>query len=449
MTNADTQIKDRLKAVRDDIRQARATRGDLRKERDAAKAAFADVKDDGATKITEMAEFKNAEMAVRKLGEVDDQLADLQVAEHGLLTMLGEQFGTDPAGVNPTTPASLARWDGHALLASSEEYTEARKHNLFSSRQRFGTIEMGSIVNRDNFASFLSPRQAAFLPAASPGPVAAPTAAGAVPPDIRGIIPPYLKTLSLLDIIPSGTTDSNLVQYVQVTAIPGNAAETDQLALKPQEGLATQDATAPVRTIAGYIKAARQQLDDVAGLATMINTLLPYDVRRRIEYQMLLGDGTGVNLLGIMHTAGISEPVAVAGDNVADAILRAMTTIVLSDAEPNFCTMNPLAVQDLRLLRAEAADGSWQGQYLYGSPSEMIPPTVWGLAITSNRLIPQGSPLVGDAMGAALLVREAVNVKTSDADQDDFVRNRVTILAEARVAFPVWKPVAFAVAAQG
>jgi hypothetical protein len=46
-------------------------------------------------------------------------------------------------------------------------------------------------------------------------------------------------------------------------------------------------------------------------------------------------------------------------------------------------------------------------------------------------------------------MRQGVNVKTSDADQDDFIRNRVTLLAECRAAFPVWRPSAFAKAPLG
>jgi hypothetical protein len=70
--------------------------------------------------------------------------------------------------------------------------------------------------------------------------------------------------------------------------------------------------------------------------------------------------------------------------------------------------------------------------------------TIWGLAVTTNRIV--NKPLVGDPAGATLLVREGVNIKTSDADQDDFIRNRVTVLGETRVAMPVWRPTAFALA---
>jgi HK97 family phage major capsid protein len=258
---------------------------------------------------------------------------------------------------------------------------------------------------------------------------------------------PLLRPLRLLDLFPTGTTDSNIVEYVQVTAIPASAAPVAEGAVKPEQGLTLQDATAPVRTIAGWIKVNRQAMEDAAALATLINSLLPYDVRRQIEFQILRGDGLGQNLKGILNQTGLGNPAPVAGDNTADRILRAMTTVILSQGEPNFAAMHPIDWQDLLLLREDTAGaGSRTGQYLYGGPGTMAAATIWGLTITPTIALNQGAPLVGDSMGATVLFREGVNIKTSDSDQDDFIRNRVTVLAEARVAFPVWRPSHFAVA---
>jgi HK97 family phage major capsid protein len=119
-----------------------------------------------------------------------------------------------------------------------------------------------------------------------------------------------------------------------------------------------------------------------------------------------------------------------------------MTIIALSFSEPNFVALHPIIWQNLMLMKATT------GEYYYGGPGLLAqPPTIWGLPMVRSVLVPQATPLVGDAMGASLLVREGLNVKTSDSDQDDFVRNRVTILAEARVAFVVWRPSAFCIAA--
>jgi HK97 family phage major capsid protein len=430
------EAREDLKVIRDQTKALRAERAEADREVQSAREAFK--ADDIDGKFMDSPEFKAVENAVAKRGDIDDKLADREKAEKVILSLLGENDNKNAgADVNRSFETlSNGRWNGHALLAQSDDFKLAKEAGMFTSGHRFGTVNIGQIADRDTFL--------AALPAATPGDIS--SGVGIVVPDNRGIVSPALKRLSLLQLIPTGTTDSNIVEYVQVTAIPLSAAETAELAVKPQDGMQTVDATAPVRTIAGWVKLSRQSMDDVAGLGTLINTLLPYDVQRRIESQMLSGDGTGQNLLGLLNTTGIGDPAAVPADNTADAILRAITTIILSDSDPDFVAMNPVTWQNLLLMKAQAADGSWTGQYLYGSPGVVQAPTIWGLTITANRTVPSATPLVGDSMGATLLVREGVNVKTSDSDQDDFVRNRVTLLAEARVAFAVWRPSAFSLA---
>lgn len=443
-TQADTQLRDRLKEIQGRLAEKRDEKVEAKKDRDSARDAFADVKADGAQKITEMSEFQAAEEAVRKLGTIEDEIADLTVAERGILEMLGdaqdnESYLEATGGEGRVVPG----WNAHRIIDPKDgAYQQARAGGLFSSSAKFGTIQLGQIASRESAVEFLSE-----LPTATGVPVDSPGAAGLIQPDRRGLIAPLLRPLRLLDLIPTGTTDSNSIEYVQVVSVPGSAAPVAEGAVKPQAGLELEDATAPVRTIAGWIKVNRQAMDDAAGLATLINTLLPYDVRRKIEQQILAGDGNGQNLSGILDQTGLGAPAFVSGDNTADAILRAMTVIILAEGEPNFAALHPIDWQNLLLLREVGGiGGSRSGQYLYGGPATMSAATIWGLTITPTTALTQGSPLVGDSNAATLLVREGVNVKTSDSDQDDFIRNRVTVLAEARVAFPVWRPAHFAVA---
>jgi len=445
---ADSKTRDHLKEIRERLAQARSERATARKELDSAREAFGEADFANDVKITETTEFREAQNAAETWGNLGDQITQLESDEREVRRVLG---AVAPQGESPGNSAALAHpasnWDGRRLLAASEGYAHAKESGLFNSRQKFGTVEIGQVATRETAMSFLSGQGilGASLPGAPAGDVTVATGSY-VPPDYRGVLAPRLRQLTLLDIIPTGTTDSNSVEYVQLTAVPFGAAETAELALKPQLGLTTNDATASVRTIAGFIKASRQSLNDVAGLATLINTLLPYEIRRRVEAQILAGDGVGQNILGILNTTGIGAPPAVAGDNVADAVLRAMTTIILSDSDPDFVAMNPLDWQSLLLMRSDVG-GANTGQYLYGTPGTLATPTLWGMTITPSRIIPQGSPLVGDSMGCTILVNEGVNIRTSDSDQDDFIRNRVTVLAETRIAFPVWRPTAFTVAA--
>ena len=462
-------MRDKLKGVQDQLRQVRSQIPGAEKEANAARDAFSNKEDlQTDVKITETPEFVAAQEAMRELGTLKDQAADLEQAERQIVTMMGDQVqnrgGTadrNAGGRELSVRAPIAGWNARAMMEVSDAYQHAKDTNLFTSESKFGTIVLGQVANRDTAMQFIASggrgggvQADSFgpLPDAPAGPYTTPTSG--ILPDYRGIIPYRTRALTLLDLIPTGTTDSNSIEYVQVSAIPAGAAEVAELAAKPQVGFATEDAVAPVRTIAAWIKMSRQSMDDQAGVVSIINALLPYEVRRRIENQILGGDGAGQNLRGILNTTGIGAPAAVVGDNAADAVLRAMTIIQLSDREPNFVAMNPVTRQNLLLLREASANqdtttnpNAFQGEYLYGAPGTLAAPTIWGLTITPSRVIDPFAPLVGDSAGATILVREGVNVKTSDSDQDDFIKNRITLLAETRMAFPVWYPTAFCEAA--
>jgi hypothetical protein len=428
--------------IREDLKKVRAEKESVRDEIAAKKAAQDQAKQAWAESGKELSdqkapEFQAAQQATKELGELKDKLADLELAEREGLAWLGESVpDADPSGDGPGGRATgePAAWDGHRIV-EGDAYKQAKADGRWSSTSAVGSVTLGEIASRDQFHGFLAA-------------IGSEDKVGATSADRRGFVQPQLRRLTLLDIIPTGTTDATSVEYVQIQAVPTGARETAELTPKPEMGLVTVDATAPVRTLAGYVKLARQALDDVAGLASLINSLLPYEVKRRIEAQILDGDGIGQNLKGLLRTTGIGHPEFVAGDNPADAILRAMTTVILSDGDPNFAAANPLTWQDILLLReVGGSEGAGrEGMYILGAPNQMVAPTIWGLVLTANRVVPQESPLVGDSNGCSLLVKEGVNIKVSDSDGDDFTNNRVTVLAEGRVAFPVWRPASFAAA---
>lgn len=438
MKTQEITLRERLKQVRASIEATRDTKSGLVEEVEEAKDKFASSDaDPGEYLATD--DGKASMETVKQVGECDDKLADLQQEENHILSLLGEAVPTPSGnGDGPSDVAGdLSSWRAGAnAILEGDRYKQFIESGAHSSKAKIGSALLGQLASREQTMQFLSAE------------VGSDNMQGAMPADRRGIISPNLKRLTLLDLIPTGTTDATLVEYVQVIAIPESSAEWEEGTQKPEVGFETQDADAPVRTIAGWIKLRKNALADVSGLRTLIGTLLPYDVRRRIESQMLVGDGEGQNLTGILNTDGIGAPEAVAGDNEADAILRAATVIVLSDGDPNFVALHPLTQQDLMLMRenGRASDPDRSGAYLYGNPSALAAPTIWGLAMSANRVVPSDSPLVGDSMAATLLVKEGVNVLVSDSDQDDFIRNRVTLLGEARVAFPVWRPSSFAVA---
>ena len=95
-------------------------------------------------------------------------------------------------------------------------------------------------------------------------------------------------------------------------------------------------------------------------------------------------------------------------------------------------------------LLTEKANGS--GERLDSAGAFVGPAdSVWGLPIVRSKWIDPKVALVGNfTLACSLMVREGVSIRISDSDVDDFQRNRVTILSEARVALPVWQPSALA-----
>lgn len=442
----DKSLRDRVKAADEKLAGLRAQRAEAAKERESAKAAFASAEEEPGSNGPA---FQAAEEAVRKVSALDEQISGVERE----IASLGMMMGPDgPAQRGPEDSAEAGGSRAAQLLAESETYQRLAESGAFESRSHLGRHYLGRLADREDVAAMLSSAEVMAATTTTSGKT------GAIPADRRGIVPPLLQRFSLLDLFPSGTTDSNVVEYVQVTEIPTGAKETAEDAEKAEETLKTKDAQAPVRTIAGYNKITRQALSDVAGLQTLINTLLPYSVRKRLEGQIIAGKGEGVEITGLTKTSGIGAPEAVAYDNLADAILRAITTVVVANGEPNFVALNPLDWQTLLLMREsekavegdeekEIAEGvERSGFYLYGSPGSLAAPTIWGLRIVTSPSIPAGKPLVGDASGATVMYREGLQILVSDSDGTDFTENRVTVLAEVRAAFPVWNPAKFAVA---
>lgn len=416
---AEAPLKDKLRRVEADLAEARDERVDLVKGRDDAREKFA-----GAESLSQDSpEFQEANAAVAALGVCDDRIADLQAVQVATLRMLGKDAPSSAprdraASGDPTDPRS--GWDSSQI--TSNEEMRAMLARASTSKQRFGGIDLGQVATRDALVADVT------------------GTSNMRRSEYAGILPQLRRRLSVLDLIPTGTMDNNSFPYTQESGSFDTAAETAEGGLKPEAAIVLTDAEAVAATIAHWMKLRKQALADAAALRSIVDGRLRYGVLRRLEGQVLAGNGAGANMTGILNTAGIGAVAFGAGELVADQVLRGITTVLLADAEATGVVMNPLDWETT--LKAKAAG---DGHYYSGGPFSMTPQQLWGVPLLAARAIPAGTVLVGDfAIGAQLLIREGVNVLLSDSDQDDFIRNKVTLLAEMRAALPVFRPAAFA-----
>lgn len=266
------------------------------------------------------------------------------------------------------------------------------------------------------------------------------------------------RDLRMRDVLANARTNSDTVTILQESSFTNNAAEVAEATsgadgAKPESALAFTEASFPVRYIAHWIPVTRQMLADLPFMETYIEDRLRVGIERREDSQILNGNGTPPNLTGLLNTSGIltldgtyfgSNPVSNAGTNVENfnRILRARTRIRLSTvggAEATFVVLNP-ADHEVMLTAGDA-----NRQYYGPGPFSGAGITsLWGLSVVESEAIASGSALVGDGMMAAVVDRMDTTIYTTDSHSDYFIRNILVILAEERIALPVFRPSAFA-----
>jgi len=203
-----------------------------------------------------------------------------------------------------------------------------------------------------------------------------------------------------------------------------------------------------LKKIAGWIDLTDEFIEDLGFLKSEIDTRLLYQLTMFEEAQLLSGNGTGQNLLGIRNRSGVQVQAAptAAADN-ADAVFQAMTKVsTATSLTADALVIHPLDYQEFRLSKDGNGQyfggGYFQGQY--GNGSVLENPNLWGLRTVVTTAATQGEVLLGAfRIGATVYRKGGVRVEATNTHADNFTNNKVTIRAEERVALAVRYPAAF------
>lgn len=219
-----------------------------------------------------------------------------------------------------------------------------------------------------------------------------------------------------------------------------NSADTvAEAALKPQSDLQVDLISVPIRTIAHWMLASRQIMEDAPQLRDLIDTELLYGLQLVEEDQLLNGGGTGTDLNGIYTQAtAFAATTTATSPNKIDVILHAMLQGALSELPPTGIVIHPGDWTSMRGLK----DGD--GRYILGDPAANVEPRLFGLPVVATQAIASGTFLVGDFAGSATLYdRWQARVEISTEDSDNFRKNLLTVLAEERIGLAVKRPAGF------
>lgn len=256
---------------------------------------------------------------------------------------------------------------------------------------------------------------------------------------LPGILELPQQRLTVRDLLMPGQMDGNALEYVRETGFTNNAAPVAELARKPESSIKFDMVSTTARVLAHYLKASRQILSDASQLASFIDGRLRLGLKQVEERQLLNGDGTGQNLLGIIPQAqAFVPPIAVENATAIDRMRLAALQSELAEMPVSGFIMHPSDWAAIELGKDTL------GRYLIGNPQGRVGATLWNLPIVTTQAIAQGKFLSGAFNSAAQIFdRWQARVEVATENEDDFVKNMVTILCEERLALAVYRPEAF------
>lgn len=270
---------------------------------------------------------------------------------------------------------------------------------------------------------------------------------------LPGVVELAVRPLMVKDLIAPGATDSTTIRYIRETVFANGAGMVAQGAAKPAATFTFEEVDAAVKKIAVYTKISDELWADFMAVASFINARLPYMVARKEEDQLLTGDGTGNNLTGILATAGI-QTQAKGADTAVDAIYKAMTKVRWGDLagaaqggyEPDAIVIHPTDWEAIRLTKDANnqyfGGGPFTGAYGVGALVQFE--SLWGKPVCVTPAITENTALVGSfRLAAQYFQRMGMAIETTNTDQDDFIKNLLTIRAETRLALAVYRPLGF------
>jgi HK97 family phage major capsid protein len=256
------------------------------------------------------------------------------------------------------------------------------------------------------------------------------------------MVQPVTQRLFLRDLLSWGRTTSSSLEYVRETGFTNNADVVSENPSnpKPESDLTFELDSAPVATIAHWVRASRQVLADAVMLASYIDGRLRYGLKLKEEAQLLKGSGVGLNISGIYTQASVyaNPGVTVQAETAIDRLRVALLQVTLAEYDADGIVLSPIDWAAIELTKTT------DNQYLFATPRGLVSPGLWGRPVVATKAMDAGDFLVGSfQQGAQGWDREDVSVSVSTEDRDNFVKNMVTILCEERVGLTVYRPEAF------
>lgn len=259
------------------------------------------------------------------------------------------------------------------------------------------------------------------------------------PMRIPGFIAIPDRRMTVRDLLTPGRTSSNSIQYVKETGFTNAAKVVTEGTTKPESTIAFALVTKTVATIAHWMLASKQILDDAPMLSSHIDGRLRFGLMFVEEEELLNGDGTGADLHGIIPQAtDYAAPFTPLFPTMIDTLRLAILQSELAEFPATGIVLNPIDWAKIELTKDN------EHRYIFAQPQNLAGERLWSRPVVPTKALDEDEFLVGAfKLGAQIFDREDANVEISTEDSDNFRKNLVTIRAEERLVLAVYRPEAF------
>jgi len=372
-------------------------------------------------RFAELPESKDANEQLRSIGLLDKDNKPTVDLEK-LKTLLGE----DENGIR-----SILKAQGEAITAMQEKGNQNEKPKSISEQIRAWQED-----NKEALAKIKEGGSADLKPMQLRAPITMTLGASAAAP-----VPYYIaKGAEVIDLVrkkptfwdrlAKGRTGLPAYPWVNKTNKQGNAAFIGEGVLKPLASFELVSEISNPKKVAERMKASTELLYDVAGMETLIEQELRYEVEMAANTAVLTGTVSSTSPAGVTTIASpyTLTTVKTPNPNNSDAVRAAKAQLVSLNFDRDIVAfVNPIDAANMDLAKANDS-----GVYMLPPFTTADGRVIAGVPVIEDNNIAVGYLLIGDMTKYKVLMYQDFFIAWG-WENDDFSKNLVTVIGEMRI----------------
>lgn len=265
---------------------------------------------------------------------------------------------------------------------------------------------------------------------------------------------PFEEPFDVRSYIPIGTVDTGSLDYPQELVYTDNMGMLAETGNSSETTITFQMVTENANRIATHAEVSRRALRNTAWLSQYLANRFMEKFIKLLNTQVLVGDGTGENMTGIIPQATVwsitgglavfEDTIPVGESSLIDAVIAMKSQLYeVANVMANACFVSPVTHYQLTVQKTTTREYAYD-QVLAQVGNDGI----WrinGMMLIISKDVPDGDALIGliTPNVLQLLFNGGIDMATTQSHASNFIASLVAFRFEADVLFPVYRPYAF------